>query len=299
MLKGSLVAMITPMNRDGSVDCENLLRLVDFHIENATDAIVSVGTTGESATLTIDEQIDVIRQTVEYADGRIPIIAGTGGNSTAEAVELTTQAAALGVYACLLVVPYYNKPTQRGLIEHFSFIADAVDIPQILYNVPSRTAVDMHNDSVVEVAKHHNIIGIKDATSDIPRVADFKHRCGADFAVYSGNDDTALALIKAGGDGCISVTANVAPNLMHRMCMAAVGGDFAQAAELNGKLDPLHAALFLESNPIPVKWCVQEMGYCTAQIRLPLTPFSAQYHAQLKQAMQVAGVNLSASPLSE
>ena len=289
-LRGSLVAMVTPMLEDGSIDSENLKNLVDFHVKSGTDAIVSVGTTGESATLTIDEQIEVISQTVDFADHRIPVIAGTGGNSTSEAVELTERAAALGVYACLLVVPYYNKPTQHGLVAHFRHIADAVDIPQILYNVPSRTVSDMGNDAVVEVAKHDNIIGIKDATSDIPRVADFKNRCGSDFAVYSGNDDTALALIKAGGDGCISVTANVAPELMHRMCTAAVEGNMDEAEALNEKLDPLHANLFVESNPIPAKWALTQMGYSKGGIRLPLTTFSEQYHEQLTEAMRVAEV---------
>ena len=211
MLKGSLVALITPMLDDGAIDYPGLQRLVDFHVQNGTDGIISVGTTGESATLTMDEQIEVTARTVEFADGRLPVIAGTGGNSTSEAVELTSGAAALGVHACLLVVPYYNKPTQHGLYQHFRYIAEAVDIPQILYNVPSRTSLDMLNDTVVELAAISNIVGIKDATSDIFRVADFNRRCGPDFAVYAGNDDTALELVKAGGHGCISVTANVAP----------------------------------------------------------------------------------------
>ena len=289
MLKGSLVAMVTPMELDGNIDYAGLKRLVEFHIENGTDGIVSVGTTGESATLTIDEQIDVISTTMEYVAGRIPVIAGTGGNSTTEAVELTSRAADLGVHACLLVVPYYNKPTQEGLYQHFRFIAESVDIPQILYNVPGRTALDMENDTVVRCAQIPNIIGIKDATSDIPRVPDFKDRCGADFAVYSGNDDTALELIRAGGDGCISVTANVAPGLMHQMCVAAINGDFETAGEINTRLDPLHEALFFESNPIPAKWAMSEMGHITQGIRLPLTVFSDQYHDALRQAMKTAG----------
>ena len=282
--------MITPMLEDGSVDSEYLEKLINFHVESGTDAIISVGTTGESATLTIDEQIDVIGQTVKFVNGRIPVIAGTGANSTSEAVELTERAAELDIHACLLVVPYYNKPTQHGLYQHFKYIAEAVDIPQILYNVPSRTSLDMLNDTVVELAKVPNIVGIKDATSDIPRVPDFKERCGQDFAVYSGNDDTALELIKAGGDGCISVTANVAPNLMHRMCMAAIEGNMALAEELNSQLNPLHDALFLEANPIPAKWALGEMGYSRGGIRLPLTPLSEQFHESVRTAMAAAGV---------
>ncbi len=290
MLKGSLVAMITPMLENGDVDDEGLGRLVEFHVENGTDAIISVGTTGESATLTVDEQIRVIGRTVEYVAGRIPVIAGTGGNSTAEAIDLTSRAAELGVDSCLLVVPYYNKPTQQGLYEHFSLIAETVDIPQILYNVPSRTVLDMANDTVVRLSGVPNIVGIKDATSDIPRVADFKQRCGEDFAVYSGNDDTALDLIRAGGDGCISVTANAAPALMHEMCMAAINGDFAQAEEADRRLAPLHSALFLESSPIPVKWALHEMGHVESGIRLPLTRLSSQYRDQLRCVMQDLGI---------
>ncbi len=295
MLKGSLVALITPMLEDGAIDYSGLRKLVDFHVQNGTDGIVSVGTTGESATLSIDEQLDVIARTVEFADSRLPVIAGTGGNSTSEAVELTGGAAALGVHACLLVAPYYNKPTQHGLYRHFRHIAEAVDIPQILYNVPSRTSLDMLNDTVVGLAAIPNIIGIKDATSDISRVADFRRRCGADFAIYSGNDDTALELVRAGGHGCISVTANVAPGQMHEMLMAALQGDFDAAGEIDGRLAPLHEALFLESNPIPVKWAVHEMGYVEQGIRLPLTVFSEQYHDRLREAMASAGVGGSLS----
>ena len=290
MLKGSMVALVTPMHDDGGVDLPGLQKLVDFHVEGGTEAIIAVGTTGESATLTIEEQLDVIAKTVAFADGRIPVIAGTGGNSTSEAVALTDGAASLGVHACLLVVPYYNKPTQHGLYQHFKFIAEAVDIPQILYNVPGRTALDMGNDTVVELAKIANIIGIKDATSDIPRVLDYNNRCGSDFAVYSGNDDTALTLVKAGGHGCISVTANVAPKLMHEMMMAALAGDFKTADKLNRQLDPLHDALFIESNPIPVKWALHEMGYIGKGIRLPLTVFSQAHHDKLREAMKIAGV---------
>ncbi len=290
MLKGSLVALITPMLEDGAIDYPGLQKLVDFHVQNGTDGIVSVGTTGESATLTIDEQLEVIARTVEFANGRLPVIAGTGGNSTSEAVELTDGAAKLGVHACLLVVPYYNKPTQHGLYQHFRHIAEAVDIPQILYNVPSRTSLDMQNDTVVDLSAIPNIVGIKDATSDIPRVADFNRRCGPDFAVYSGNDDTALELVRAGGHGCISVTANVAPRQMHEMMTAAARGDLGSAAEINRRLEPLHETLFLESNPIPAKWALHEMGYVEQGIRLPLTVFSGQYHDRLREAMAFAGV---------
>ncbi len=290
MLKGSLVALITPMEEDGSIDYRGLQKLVDFHVENQTDGIISVGTSGESATLDIDQQIEVIGRTVEMAAGRIPIIAGTGGNSTTEAVELTSRAAELGVYACLLVVPYYNKPTQHGLYQHFEFIAESVDIPQILYNVPGRTALDMANDTVVDLARIPNIVGIKDATGDIPRVADFVNKCGSDFALYSGDDATTLQFIIAGGHGCISVTANVVPGLMHEMCIAAIAGEMDNATQLNQRLDPLHTALFLESNPIPVKWALCEMGYVKKGIRLPLTEFSEKFHAQLKAAMSNAGV---------
>ena len=290
MLKGSIVAIVTPMTLDGDIDYPALEKLLNFHVENGTDGIVSVGTTGESATLTIDEQIDIIDKTRGFVGGRIPVIAGTGGNSTSEAIELTSRAADVGVDACLLVVPYYNKPTQNGLYEHFKLIAETVDIPQILYNVPGRTSLDMLNDTVARLGGIKNIIGIKDATSDIPRVADFKNRCGSDFAVYSGNDDTALDLMKAGGDGCISVTANVAPKLMHEMCAAAIAGDRDTASGINARLDPLHESLFYESNPIPVKWCLSEMGYITEGIRLPLTILSTEHHAALRQAMKSAGV---------
>ena len=290
MLKGSLVALITPMEEDGSIDYQGLQKLVDFHVENQTDGIISVGTSGESATLDIDQQIEVIGRTVEMAAGRIPIIAGTGGNSTSEAVELTSRAAELGVHACLLVVPYYNKPTQHGLYRHFEHIAEAVNIPQILYNVPGRTSLDMANDTVVDLARIPNIVGIKDATGDIPRVAEFINRCGPNFALYSGDDGTTLAFIAAGGHGCISVTANVAPRLMHDMCIAAISGNMDKAAKLNEQLDPLHIALFLESNPIPAKWALYEMGYVTKGIRLPLTEFSEKFHAQLRAAMSNAEV---------
>jgi len=289
MLKGSLVALVTPMLDDGQIDYPALQKLVDFHVENQTDGIISVGTSGESATLDTDEQIAVIGETVKMAAGRIPVIAGTGGNSTSEALELTSRSAELGVNACLLVVPYYNKPTQHGLYQHFKTIAEAVDIPQILYNVPGRTALDMVNDTVVELSKVTNIMGIKDATGDIPRVGDFLTRCDSDFIIYSGDDGTTLDLIKAGGHGCISVTANVAPRKMHDMCAAALNGDFNTADQLNGELDDLHRTLFSESNPIPAKWAVSELGLMGKGIRLPLTELSGEHHRPLREAMRKAG----------
>ncbi len=290
MLKGSLVALITPMQEDDSVDYPALEKLIDFHVENQTDGIVSVGTSGESATLDIDQQIEVIGKTVEMAGGRIPVIAGSGGNSTSEAVELTERAAQLDVSACLLVVPYYNKPTQHGLYRHFQYIAESVDIPQILYNVPGRTALDMDNDTVIALSKIPHIVGIKDATGDVSRAAEFARCCGEDFVLYSGDDATTLAFIGEGGHGCISVTANVAPKLMHDMCLAAVAGDMERATQLNNQLQPLHVALFLESNPIPAKWALYEMGYVQKGIRLPLTEFSEQYRDQLRDAMAHAQV---------
>ena len=290
MLKGSIVALITPMHDQGGVDFENLRKLVDFHVENGTAGIVSVGTSGESATLDIDEQIEVIRHTVDMANRRIPVIAGTGANSTSEALELTSRAAKLGVDACLLVVPYYNKPTQHGLYRHFKAIAEGVDVRQILYNVPGRTALDMANDTVVKLAEIPNIVGIKDATGDIARVGDFLNRCGDDFAVYSGDDATTLELLKAGGHGCISVTANVAPKQMHEMCQAALRGDLPLAERINRSLDDLHASLFVESNPIPAKWAVSQLGLAEQGIRLPLTWLSEEYHARVKAAMRRAGV---------
>lgn len=290
MITGSLVALVTPMFEDGSVDFDSLRKLVDFHVQAKTDAIISVGTSGESATLDIPEQIEVIKRTVEFAAGRIPIIAGTGGNSTSEALELTEKAASFDIHACLLVVPYYNKPTQEGLYQHFRHIAEHVDIPQILYNVPGRTALDMQNDTVVRLSEVDNIVGIKDATADIPRVSDFLARCGNDFVLYSGDDATTLEFIKAGGHGCISVTANVAPAKMHEMCSTALQGDYDRADHLNDELDGLHRELFIESNPIPAKWAVSKLGLMPDGIRLPLTKLSSQYHRQLEIAMERAGI---------
>lgn len=290
MIAGSIVALVTPMTATGDVDWPALDNLVEWHIAEGTNAIVAVGTTGESATLTVDEHCAVIRRTVERARGRLPIIAGTGANSTREAIELTAAAKECGADACLLVVPYYNKPTQEGLYQHFKAIAAAVAIPQILYNVPGRTGCDMRNDTVERLATIDNIIGIKDATGDVPRGIELIQRCGADFAVYSGDDATAVELMLAGAKGDISVTANVAPGLMSQMCAAALRGDAAAAHELNAKLLPLHDKLFVEANPIPVKWAVAELGRIASGIRLPLTPLSENVRAEVRAAMRSAGL---------
>ena len=290
MLTGSMVAMVTPMGDDGSVDWAGLERLVNHHVEQGTDAIVSVGTTGESATLDHHEHIEVIGRTVDAAAGRIPVIGGTGANSTAEAMALTRDAAAVGVTACLLVVPYYNKPPQEGLFQHFKSIAVAVPIPQILYNVPGRTAVDMSNETTLRLAEIDNIVGIKDATNDIDRGCDLIDRAPDGFAIYSGEDGTACQLMLAGGKGTISVTANAAPKLMHEMCAAAVAGDTDNATVLNNQLADLHAAMFFQSNPIPAKWAVCQQGLIGPGIRLPLIPLAEQYHDDVRAALQKADV---------
>ncbi|XXK21153.1 4-hydroxy-tetrahydrodipicolinate synthase [Arenicellales bacterium nBUS_48] len=290
MFTGSMVAMVTPMNTDGSVDWPALEKLVEHHIAQGTDAIVSVGTTGESATLDHNEHAEVIEKTVKAVAGRIPVIGGTGANSTSEAILLTERAAAAGVDGCLLVVPYYNKPPQEGLYQHFRTIAEAVAIPQILYNVPGRTAVDMHNDTTLRLAEIENIVAIKDATNDLDRGRDLINRSPQDFMVYSGEDGTACDLMLSGGRGTISVTANVAPELMHRMCTAAVAGNAKEARDLNTQLEKLHKALFVESNPIPAKWAVQQQGIIGDGIRLPLLPLSAANQEVVREAMQTAGV---------
>ena len=290
MFTGSMVAMVTPMNTDGSVDWPALEKLVEHHIAQGTDAIVSVGTTGESATLDHNEHAEVIERTVKAVAGRIPVIGGTGANSTSEAILLTERAVAAGVDGCLLVVPYYNKPPQEGLYQHFRTIAEAVAIPQILYNVPGRTAVDMHNDTTLRLAKIENIVAIKDATNDLDRGRDLINRSPQDFMVYSGEDGTACELMLSGGKGTISVTANVAPELMHRMCAAAVAGNVKEARDLNPQLEKLHQALFVESNPIPAKWAVQQQGIIGAGIRLPLLPLSVANQEVVREAMQAVGV---------
>ena len=290
MITGSIVAIVTPMNEDGSLDLESLERLVEHHISSGTDAIVSVGTTGESATLDHDEHRVVIEKTIQVSAGRIPVIAGTGSNSTKEALELTRDAYELGADACLLVVPYYNKPTQEGLYQHFKLIADSVPIPQILYNVPGRTAVDLDNTTAIRLSHIDNIIGIKDATADIERGQRLIEDSAEDFVSYSGQDTDAMKLMLVGGKGTISVTANVAPRLMHEMCTAAVSGDAERANELNDLLMPLHEAVFVESNPIPAKWAVSEQGLIKNHLRLPLVPLSEGARDHVRQAMIGVGV---------
>ena len=292
MFQGSLVALVTPMHQDGAVDTAALRRLVDFQIDNGTPAIVSMGTTGESPTLDRDEHCEVIARTVEYAAGRVPVIAGTGSNSTTEAIELTLCAQELGAAACLLVTPYYNKPTQEGLYLHHKAIAEAVDIPQILYNVPGRTGCDMLPATVQRLSAIPNIIGIKEATGDLARAREIIAACGRQFHVYAGDDATAMDLILLGGKGVISVTANVAPRAMQDMCIAALRADAAGARTLNAPLMGLHTHLFVEANPIPVKWALEHMGLMEGGIRLPLTRLSPEHHALVRQAMSQAGVRL-------
>ena len=278
------------MLEDGSVDYPSLEGLVEFHIENKTDAIVSVGTTGESATLNHKENIEVIEATVSMANGRLPIIAGTGSNSTAEAIEMTLSAKRVGADAALLVVPYYNKPPQEGMYQHFKAIAEAVAIPQMLYNVPGRTVGDMSNETVVRLSAVQHIFGIKDATGDVPRGAELINALPDDFVVVSGDDGTTLELMKVGGKGCISVTANVAPKQMYEMCQAGLAGDFATAETINAQLDPLHKNLFLQANPIPVTYAVQQLGLMQNTLRLPLVPMASEYEADVQAAMKVAGL---------
>ncbi|PID41753.1 MAG: 4-hydroxy-tetrahydrodipicolinate synthase [Proteobacteria bacterium] len=289
MIHGSLVALATPMYEDGSLDWDSLDKLVDFHIQNGTNGIVAVGTTGESATLDPDEHCQVIRRVVDRAAGKLPVIAGTGANSTTEAIELTEEAAKIGADACLLVVPYYNKPGQEGLYRHFLKIAESVEIDQILYNVPGRTACDMSNETVARLAPVSNIVGIKDATGDIPRGIELLRMVGGQMAVYSGDDATAVELMLAGGSGNISVTANIAPSQMAELCKAAMAGD-ESSRTLNRQLMPLHTTLFLEANPIPVKWALHEMKMMRAGIRLPLTPLAEQFRQPVRDAMLQTGV---------
>jgi 4-hydroxy-tetrahydrodipicolinate synthase len=290
MIQGSIVALVTPMFNDGRLDKESLKKLVEFHIEQGTDAIVAVGTTGESATLDEDEHCEVIRWTVEFAAGRIPIIAGTGANSTTEAITLTRKAQEAGADACLLVTPYYNKPTQEGLYLHFKAIAEAVDIPQILYNVPGRTACDMLPETIGRLAVIDNIVGVKEATGDLSRLPAIRALCGDDFAIYSGDDATSREFCLQGGNGTITVTGNVAPQLLHEMIQAAIQGDRTQAELLDAQLSALHQQLFIQSNPIPVKWAVAEMGLIQCGIRLPLTWLSSECYAPVKSAMIQAGI---------
>ncbi len=291
MISGSIVALVTPMQEDGSVDYEILHHLVDWHVGEGTDAIVSVGTTGESATLGQEEHCQVIRRTIEFANKRIPVIAGTGANATSEAVHLTKRAAEMGADACLLVTPYYNKPTQEGLYRHYMTVADAVDVEQILYNVPGRTAVNMSIETSARLSHHENIIGLKEAADDsADRVAPLRQLCGDDFVLYSGNDDSARQFVLNGGNGVISVTSNVAPKLMHQMIAAAIAGDTEGAARFDQPLQLLHERLFVQSSPIPVKWALEQMGRIGNGIRLPLTWLEAEFHETVREAMQQAGV---------
>ncbi len=292
MIEGSLVALVTPMQENGAVDEDALARLIDFHLENETDGIVSVGTTGESATLDFPEHCAVIRKTVELVKGRIPVIAGTGANSTTEAIALTECAKEAGADAALLVTPYYNKPTQEGLYLHHKAIAQAVDIPQILYNVPGRTACDLLPETVGRLAEVEGIVGLKDATGDLARVARHRELCGDEFALYSGDDASAREFLLRGGQGVITVTGNVAPRGMHLMTQAACSGNAELAAEFDSVIEGLHRDLFLESNPIPVKWALYEMQLIGPAIRLPLTPLAPQYRAHLRTSLESAGIVL-------
>jgi len=292
MLAGSLVAIVTPMLEDGSLDLARFKSLIDWHIAEGTQGIVVVGTTGESPTVDFDEHKQLIRIAVEHAAGRVPVIAGTGANSTAEAIELSESAKQSGAQFSLSVVPYYNKPTQEGMYRHFRAIAEAVDLPLILYNVPGRTVADLQNDTALRLAEVANIVGIKDATASIERGSDLLRRAPKGFAVYSGEDATGLPLMLMGGHGVISVSANVAPRLMREMCAAALSGDIARAREANNRLLGLHTKLFVEANPIPVKWALAQMGLIEPGIRLPLAPLSANFYEVVREAMRQAGIQV-------
>jgi 4-hydroxy-tetrahydrodipicolinate synthase len=290
MIQGSIVAIVTPMHADGSLDLPGLRKLIDWHIAEGTEGIVIVGTSGESPTVSVDEHCELIRIAVEHAAGRVPVIAGTGGNSTAEAIELTHYAKKVGADASLQVVPYYNRPTQEGMYQHFRKIAESVDLPVILYNVPGRTVADMANETTVRLAQVPGIIGIKDATGNIGRGTDLMRLVPKSFAVYSGDDVTAMALMFCGGKGNISVTANIAPRAMRALCVAAMNGNVAEAVRLNNKLLPLHNKLFVEPNPVPLKWAMAEIGLMPAGIRLPLVPLAAEFHETVRAAMRESGV---------
>ncbi len=290
MIQGSIVALVTPMFDNGDVDQDSLKKLVEFHIAEGTDAIVAMGTTGESATLNENEHMDVVRSIIKYVDGRIAVIAGTGANSTTEAIALTQAAKNIGADACLLVTPYYNKPTQEGLYLHYKAIAEAVDIPQILYNVPGRTACDMLPETVGRLAKIKNIVGVKEATGELERVKIIRDLCGNDFAIYTGDDASSCEFCLLGGNGTITVSGNVAPKLVHQMIAAAMSGNRDLAMQIDEKLSGLHQHLFIQSNPIPVKWAVAEMGLMQSGIRLPLTWLTEDCFADVRSAMQQANV---------
>ncbi|CAG0996950.1 4-hydroxy-tetrahydrodipicolinate synthase [Rhodocyclaceae bacterium] len=292
MIQGSIPAIVTPMHEDGSLDLPSLRKLIDWHVAEGSDGVVVVGTTGESPTVNFEEHCELIRVVVEQAAKRIPVIAGTGANSTSEAIELAAFAKEAGADAHLSVVPYYNKPTQEGLYRHFKAIAEAVALPLILYNVPGRTVADMSNDTALRLAQVPGIVGIKDATGNIERGTDLVKRAPKGFSILSGDDATALALTLLGGQGTISVTANVAPRLMHEMITAGIAGDVAKARDINARLLGLHKNLFLEANPIPVKWACQRMGLIGAGLRLPMTPFSPEFHERLAASMREAGIQI-------
>ena len=290
MIQGSIVALVTPMDSDGSIDRNSLQKLVEYHIEQGTDAIVAMGTTGESATLDTDEHCAVIKWIVDDVAGRIPVIAGTGANSTTEAITLTQRAKEVGADACLLVTPYYNKPTQEGLFLHYQAIAGAVDIPQILYNVPGRTACDMLPKTIAKLSTINNIVGVKEATGELDRLKTIRNLCGDDFAIYSGDDATSCEFCLLGGNGSITVTGNVAPKLVHKMILAAIKGDRLVAEFVDEKLSELHQQLFIQSSPIPVKWAVAEMGLIGTGIRLPLTELTSHCFEPVRNAMHQAEV---------
>lgn len=290
MIQGSIVAIVTPMHADGSLDLPGLRKLIDWHIAEGTDGIVIVGTTGESPTVSVEEHCELIRIAVEHTAKRIPIIAGTGGNSTSEAIELTQYAKDVGADASLLVVPYYNRPTQEGMYQHFKKIVEAVDLPAILYNVPGRTVADMSNETILRLAQVPGVIGVKDATGNIGRGCDLMRQTPEGFAVYSGDDPTAMALMFCGAKGNISVTANIAPRGMHELCAAAMTGRVAEAIAINNKLFPLHNKLFIEPNPVPLKWAMAEIGLIPPGMRLPIVPLAREYHDTVRAAMRESGV---------
>ncbi len=292
MFKGSLVALVTPFDGNNRVDYSSLKRLVDFHVEQGSDALVMAGTTGESPTLRRSEHIELIGRTIEIAAGRIPVIAGTGSNSTYQSIELSNAVSDPGIAAYMAVVPYYNKPTQEGIYQHYTAIADAVDKPVLMYNVPGRTVADMLPETVARLAEHDNIFGVKEATGDIERLQQIQALVDDKFMLYSGDDFTALDFVEQGGHGVVTVSGNVAPRRMAELCRLASAGESAAAKEIDDSLQPLNRMLFIESNPIPVKWAVSEMGLIEGHIRLPLTPFSAQYHDDMRAAMRTAGVEM-------
>ncbi len=292
MFKGSLVALVTPFDASDRVDYAGLERLIDFHVENGTDGLVIAGTTGESATLRRSEHIELIGRALDIADGRLPVIAGTGSNSTAQTIDLSLAVADPRIAAYLVVVPYYNKPTQEGLFRHFTAIADAVDKPLMLYNVPGRTVADMLPDTVARLAQHDNVFGIKEATGSMERLAEIRRLVDADFRLYSGDDFTARTFMEQGGHGVVTVSGNVVPGRVAELCRLALSGQSEEAAALDETLQPLNEALFAESNPIPVKWAVGELGLIAPHIRLPLTPFSERYHQQMREAMRLAGADV-------